>query len=188
MTPGGAAVVVVGSLNVDALIRVNAIPRPGETVLALSVEHRHGGKGGNQATAAALLGARTVMIGCVGRDEAGADALAALRAARMDVSGVLVVDGPTGTATVLIADDGENVIVVDRAANAALTADHVRAVLAGHRDAVVLISLEIPMDTASAGGRVRGAQRVHCGCECRSRAAVAHSAALVVRRPRRQRA
>jgi ribokinase len=141
-------VVVVGSLNVDALTRVAAIPRPGETVLAQSLELRHGGKGGNQASAAARLGARTIMVGCVGDDDAGVDALAALRADGVDVSGVLVGQGPTGTATVLVAADGENVIVVNPGANRALTADHVRAVLAEYPKAVVLVSLEVPIDTA----------------------------------------
>jgi ribokinase len=151
-------VVVVGSLNADVVMRVPAIPRPGETVLATSVETRDGGKGGNQACAAARLGAPTTMIGCVGADDAGKDADAGLRAAGVDVSALQVGNRRTGTATVLVADDGENVIVVDPGANALLSPEYVRDVLERFDDAVVLISLEIPPETAIAAA-VRGAER-----------------------------
>ncbi len=143
-------VVVVGSLNADVVTRVQAIPRPGETVLASSVEIRDGGKGGNQACAAARLGAATTMIGCVGADDAGKEADAGLRAAGVDVSALQVGDRRTGTATVLVADDGENAIIVDPGANALLTPEHVRDALAAFDRAVVLISLEIPAETAIA--------------------------------------
>jgi ribokinase len=146
-------VLVIGSLNIDTLVRVSALPRPGETALAQSVQLRPGGKGANQASAAALLGAETIMIGCIGADDAGRDARTALRAAGVDESGVLVGDQPTGAATVLIADDGENVIIVLRGANAELTAAHVRSAIAAHPGAVVLLSLEIPIETATAAAR-----------------------------------
>ncbi len=149
-TTTAVPVVVVGSLNADVVSRVPAIPRPGETVLASSVEIRDGGKGGNQACAASRLGAPTTMIGCVGADDAGKDAEAGLRAAGVDVSALRVGDRRTGSATVLVADDGENAIIVDPGANALLTPAHVREALAAFDQAVVLISLEIPADTATA--------------------------------------
>jgi ribokinase len=145
-----AQVVVVGSLNIDTLMRVHAIPRPGETVLASSVAKRHGGKGGNQASAAARLGARTSMIACVGPDDAGVEARDALRSAGVDVADLVSGDKPTGTALVLVDGDGENAIVVDPGANHELSPGPVGAALATHADAVVLISLEIPLHTALA--------------------------------------
>ncbi len=149
-----APVLVIGSLNIDSLVRVTELPRPGETALAQSVQLRPGGKGANQAAAAALLGAEAIMVGCVGADDGGRDARAALRAAGVDESGVLVGDQPTGAATVLIADDGENVIIVSRGANAELTAAHVRSALSAHPGAVVLLSLEIPLGTATAAAQI----------------------------------
>jgi ribokinase len=149
-----APVLVIGSLNIDSLVRVTQLPRPGETALAQSVQLRPGGKGANQAAAAALLGAEAIMIGCIGADDGGREARTALRAAGVDESGVVVTDEPTGAATVVIADDGENLIIVSRGANAELTAGHVRAAVTAHPGAVVLLSLEIPLETATAAARI----------------------------------
>jgi ribokinase len=150
--PAGAAasVVVVGSLNVDTLLRVDVLPRPGETVIARSEEIRPGGKGGNQACAAARLGARTTMIGALGSDVAGRQARDALESAGVDVAGIVTCDQPTGAAVVIVENAGENLIVVKAGANAELTADHVRERLRAHGAAVVLVSLEISVRTAMA--------------------------------------
>ncbi|WP_134768705.1 ribokinase [Nocardioides sp. 1609] len=139
-------VVVVGSLNADLLIDVERLPGAGETVTARGTSETWGGKGANQAVAAAGLGARTVMVGAVGRGDRGTGALADLARAGVDTSGVVRVARPTGTAHVLRDAAGENLIVVVPGANHALDADHVRGVLdrLDVEDAVVVASLEIP--------------------------------------------
>ena len=110
-------VVVVGSINVDLLLTVGRHPRPGETLLGGGGTQSAGGKGANQAVAAALRGTPTAMVGAVG-DDAGADvALAQLRRAGVDLADVATVPGPTGLAVVTLDDGGENTIVVVSGAN-----------------------------------------------------------------------
>lgn len=107
------SICVVGSINVDTTFGVPRIPAPGETVLASRRAVAAGGKGANQAVAAAALGSLVSFIGCVGADRDGAYALEVLRARSVDVSDVESRDdAPTGTAMVLVAPNGENVIVV----------------------------------------------------------------------------
>lgn len=106
---------VVGSLVVDRVIRVPALPSPGETVLARGERIAPGGKGANQAVAAARCGARVRMYGRTGGE--GRRVLAALEAAGVDASHVVHTDPMPGTATVLVADSGENAIAVLPAAN-----------------------------------------------------------------------
>jgi len=108
---------VVGSINLDLVARVEALPRPGETVSGATLERIPGGKGANQAVAAARLDARVRMVGCVGRDVNAGDALIGLREAGVALD-VEEVDAPTGLAIILVGDDGENVIVVVPGANA----------------------------------------------------------------------
>src|SRR3954454_18685762 len=104
-------VVVLGSLNQDLHLRLERLPGRGETVLAGDLEHRFGGKGANQAVAAALAGARTTLVGAVGDDAAGHGYLGRLGAFGVDVSLAGVVpDVPTGTAVVGTDLDGENMI------------------------------------------------------------------------------
>ncbi|MDX6407642.1 MAG: ribokinase [Gaiellaceae bacterium] len=122
-------------MNLDLVTRVRQLPRPGETLTGATLERVPGGKGANQAVAAARLGANVRMVGCVGADPNAEEALAGLRAvgAQLDVREV---DAPTGVAIILVADDGENVIVVVPGANA-----HVGGfTVAGN----VLCQLEIP--------------------------------------------
>jgi ribokinase len=128
---------VVGSINLDLVTRVERLPRPGETLSGASLERVPGGKGANQAVAAARVGASVRMVGCVGGDPNADEALAGLRAAgvRMEVREV---DAPTGVAIILVADDGENVIVVVPGANAQVGGFTV--------DGNVLCQLEIPDD------------------------------------------
>jgi ribokinase len=126
---------VVGSINLDLVTRVGRLPRPGETLSGASVERVPGGKGANQAVAAARLGASVRMVGCVGADPMAEEALAGLRAAGVELD-VHAVDAPTGVAIILVADGGENVIVVVPGANA-----HVGGFTV---DGNVLCQLEIP--------------------------------------------
>jgi ribokinase len=114
------AVAVVGSVNLDLVATVPRLPRPGETLTGAELDRVPGGKGANQAVAAARLGAETRFVGAVGRDDFGERALADLRAAGVDLSGLQVVDRPTGIALILVDEAGENQIVVVPGANHAL--------------------------------------------------------------------
>src|SRR5215213_11703573 len=97
-----STVIVVGSVNVDLSIKVQRLPSPGETVIGGTFAQAPGGKGGNQAAAAARLGARTWMIGMVGDDTLGETALADLREGGVDVSTVETCADPTGVAAILV--------------------------------------------------------------------------------------
>ncbi|PVG84076.1 ribokinase [Nocardioides gansuensis] len=137
--------VVVGSANVDLFAAVPAIPAPGETVLARGREVRAGGKGLNQAVAAARAGAATTFVAVVGRDEGAEMLLAEAAAAGVDTGLVRRADGPTGTAWIMVRPDGENAIVVDGAANATLTSLTLTERTAVSEAAVVVAQLETPL-------------------------------------------
>jgi ribokinase len=149
-------IVAAGSLNADLVSRVAHLPAPGETVPAIGFDTYCGGKGGNQACAAAKLEGRVALIGCVGDDDAGRMLTESLRAAGVDVTGVDVVSGvPTGTALVTVDAAGQNQIVVVPGANQALTPER----LARHRDllagaAVLLLQLEVPLETVRTAARM----------------------------------
>jgi ribokinase len=112
-----AELTVVGSINLDLVARVERLPRPGETLTGATLERIPGGKGANQAVAAARLGADVRLVGCVGADPVAEEALAGLREAgvRLEVGEV---DASTGIAIILVGVDGENQIVVVPGANA----------------------------------------------------------------------
>ena len=121
-------VIVVGSVNVDLVVTTEWLPGPGETVIGGRFARHHGGKGGNQAVAAARLGATTVFVGAVGGDDFGRDARAALEAEGVDVSALLSLEREaTGVALILVDETGENSIAVAGGANAALSSVQVRA-------------------------------------------------------------
>lgn len=156
-------VVVVGSTNVDLMLTVPRHPRPGETLIGGSGDLFAGGKGANQAVAAARLGARTAIVGAVGDDANAAVALSELVAAQVDLGAMQRVPGPTGLAVVTLADDGENTIIVVPGANAAVTPEAVENAAGVVRTArVCLLQVEIPLAAvvraaeiaASAGARV----------------------------------
>ena len=147
---------VIGSVNADTTLRVRALPGPGETVLATERRGSGGGKGANQAAAAAALGARVALVAAVGEDEPGQHERAALEARGIDVSRVVTVPHPTGSAVVVVADDGENLIVVHPGANAGLDAATAAAAVAALRPAVVLAQLEVPVPALLAAARARG--------------------------------
>ena len=136
---------VVGSTNLDLVARVRRLPRAGETISDATLERVPGGKGANQAVAAARLGAGVRFVGCVGRDDFAREATRGLDEAGVDVA-VRVVDSPTGVALILVDDGGENQIVVAAGANACVEPDHV------HLDEgdAVLCQLEIPVETVTA--------------------------------------
>ncbi|NNF10639.1 MAG: ribokinase [Acidimicrobiia bacterium] len=143
-----ADIVVVGSLNLDTTARVGRLPTPGETVLGTGHSTDTGGKGANQAVAAARLGRRVAMIGRVGDDDNGRRIAEVLNAEGIDVDGVTVDDtAPTGLAFITVDVDGENMIVVSPGANATLTAnDLVRSAGLIGSASVVLLQLEIPLE------------------------------------------
>jgi ribokinase len=145
-------VVVVGSVNSDYVVRIDHLPQPGETVAGGQLAVRLGGKGANQAHAAARLGASVTLIAAVGRDKAAYDERASLQLDGIDASGLVDCEGPSGVAVVLVDGDGENMIVVAPGANSMLSPGVVDARLHGLVDAqaVVLASLEVPLDAVAA--------------------------------------
>jgi ribokinase len=130
---------VVGSVNLDLVARVERLPRTGETITAASFDRVPGGKGANQAVAAARLGARVRFVGCVGRDPFADEALAHLRALDLELE-VGVTETPTGTALIVVDARGENHIVVAPGANAQLPHVATRYKARG----AALCQLEIP--------------------------------------------
>jgi ribokinase len=148
------SVTVVGSLNEDVLVAVGRLPGRGETVIGRSTALAPGGKGANQAAAAGLLGPGVHMVGRVGQDPAGDRQLAALAEVRVNVGRVLRTPGvPTGSATIPVEDGtGENLIVVVPGANGVLAAADVD-VESVRRATVVLLQLEVPLDTVVAAAR-----------------------------------
>jgi len=155
-----AAVVVVGSINADQVVTVARHPLPGETLIGTSIAILPGGKGANQAVAAAQLGASVAMVGAIGRDAHARAATTILRSSGVDLASVRELHGPTGLAVITVDDDGENTIVVIPGANARVDAGFVAgsaAVIAAA--AVLVLQGEIPAAgiTAAAGlatGRV----------------------------------
>ena len=160
-------VVVVGSVNIDLVVTVARLPSPGETVIGGRFAQYHGGKGGNQAVAAARLGVATSFVGAVGDDDFGRGARAALQAEGVDVSALLALaEAPTGVALILVDERGENSIAVAGGANGALTPAHVASAfesLAPGSGDVVLVGHEIPTAAAAMAlrlGRERAATTV----------------------------
>jgi ribokinase len=142
-------ITVVGSANIDLVARCDRLPRPGETVTDAVFERVPGGKGANQAVAAARLGARVRFVGRIGRDDL---VLRSLQRERIDTSGVVREDGESGVALILVESSGENVIVVAPGANGRLTPADVEV---GEADAV-MCQLEIAravVAAAAAGAR-----------------------------------
>lgn len=151
-------VVVVGSINTDYVVRISHLPKPGETVGGGALAIHPGGKGANQAHAAARLGADVAMIGAIGADSGGEQELAALRQDGVDTGPLLSAPGPSGIAVILVDDQGENMIAVAPGANNKLKGDVVAARLSGLLTgrSVVLASLEVPTESvAAAAGAAR---------------------------------
>lgn len=138
-------IAVVGSLNADLVVRVDRRPLPGETVLGSDLHVWPGGKGANQAVAAARMGASVAMVGMVGTDSFGDLLLNSLRQQKVDVTYVLRSEGSSGTAQIVLDGSGQNSIVVSPGANGRLTPDALKAAGAVLLDCdLVLAQLEIP--------------------------------------------
>jgi ribokinase len=139
-------VVVVGSLNIDYTLRVPRIPALGETLTARGMFSCLGGKGANQAIAAARAGAKAAMIGCVGEDESGTRYIKALKKEGIDTRGIQLSSTPTGVAFIVVDDAGENSIIVNPGANHEVTNAQVErhADLIREADAL-LLQLECPL-------------------------------------------
>jgi ribokinase len=150
-------VTVLGSMNMDIAVTVPELPGPGATVLGATARFAPGGKGANQAVAAARLGARVRMAGCAGADEFGARLLAALHAESVDTSAVRrVEDVPSGLALITVDPHGENMITVASGANGEVGETEVAAAATGPAD-VLVISAEIPVAAITAAlARARG--------------------------------
>lgn len=144
-------VCVVGSVNLDSVFTVAALPAPGETVLGSAPSAHPGGKGANQAVAAARAGADVSFVGAVGDDDAGERLRRHLQANRVGTEGLTTVPGPSGSAVITVDPAGENTIVVAPGANASLTVDAGLELIAGSD--VLLLQLEIPLATATAAAR-----------------------------------
>lgn len=142
-------IAVVGSLNVDVFLDVTALPRPNETLIGKATRQAMGGKGLNQAVACARLGAQTHMIGAVGEDALALQAIAFLTRNGVSAEHVRRLPGATtGLANILVAEDGQNMIVVTPGANGLLTPDHIDAAAEVIRTAAALIvQLETPLAT-----------------------------------------
>jgi len=146
-------IVIVGSLNADLVVRTERFPQPGETLRGDDLVTLPGGKGANQAVAAARLGGRVRMIGAVGDDSNGRMLQESLTDAGVDAESVDVrADAATGTAVILVDHNGENTIVISGGANAALAPSDVDAVDFS-RAAVLGLCLEIPIETVVAAAR-----------------------------------
>ncbi|HET7467060.1 MAG TPA: ribokinase [Candidatus Dormibacteraeota bacterium] len=156
------SVVVLGSINMDLVVRVRELPRPGDTVLGERLLTIAGGKGGNQAVAAARLGASVRMIGRVGADSFGPALIAGLQEDGVDTSGVVVDEAePSGAALIVVDASGENEITVAPGASSRVGREELERLRLSPGD-VLVMQLEIPLDAVlgaievahSAGARV----------------------------------
>jgi ribokinase len=148
--PRKPSLTVVGSINVDLVARVPRLPDAGETVTGGELTYAQGGKGANQAVAAARLGARVRMNGCVGSDQFSQFAQKLMRASGVDTTPIFNVTADTGLALITVAHDGENQIVVVPGANEHLGPEDLDV---GEHDGV-LCQLEIPIETVAEAARV----------------------------------
>ena len=142
-------ITVIGSINLDLIASVDRLPAPGETVPGSGFKTAPGGKGANQALAAARAGAPVRMVGAVGRDAFAGEALALLKHGKVDLANVAETDAPTGTALILVGDDGENMIAVVPGANAGVLPENLRRA-APEKGDIVLLQHEIPLATVEA--------------------------------------
>jgi ribokinase len=144
-------IIVVGSANTDMVVKIDQHPLPGETRLGGDFFMNAGGKGANQAVAAARLGGNVAFVAKVGNDIFGKQTLDGLTNENIDTSHVFIDDtAPSGTALIIVNAEGENSIVVAPGANAKLSVDDVSAISKLPDTAFILIQLEIPIETIAA--------------------------------------
>jgi ribokinase len=148
-------VVVVGSANTDYTVRGKHLPKPGQSVSGELFYIGQGGKGANQAVAAARLGAKVAFIACIGTDERGDDMLKQLREEGVETRFILRdAETPTGAAVIQVEESGEKQILSAKNANGKLTADYLRQVPALRDTRVIAMQLEIPLDTVLEAARI----------------------------------
>lgn len=157
-------ITVFGSINMDLVATTPRLPKPGETVAGTGFATAAGGKGANQALAARRAGAQVRMVGAVGRDEFAGPALDLLDRAGTDLSSVARVDGPTGTALILVGGDGENMIAVVPAANGTVSTEQAERAIGGMQDGdILMVQQEVPAASVKAAlqaARARGLRTV----------------------------
>jgi ribokinase len=158
---GFGRVLVCGSINVDLVVSVDRLPVEGETVAGGAFAQHGGGKGANQAVAAARFGAATTLLGAVGDDDHGSEALAQLRAEGVDVDAVATVGAPTGVAAIVVDAEGHNQIAVASGANALVDAALVGARIPALAYDVLLVNHEL--GDAANGAAVEHARGVGGG-------------------------
>lgn len=143
---------IVGSINTDLVINAPYMPKRGETLTGNGFFSGHGGKGANQAVAAARLGGKVVMCGCVGNDSFGKEAISALCNDKVDISHVRIVDGVASGTAVIVVIEGDNRIILDKGANACLTEQDIDEALAGAKAGdIYLTQLENPINVIGYG-------------------------------------
>jgi ribokinase len=160
MTQASPHIVVVGSLNMDLIAKVSRLPVPGETVLGTELYSAPGGKGANQAVAAARLGAKVQMIACIGADPYGGELKANLSSEGIDVSTIRTVEAGTGVALICVDDHGQNQVAVIPGANGYLTAEMIDG--SGWTSRTwVLAQLEVPAEAVHAAFKLAYAHGAH---------------------------
>ncbi|MHB1234261.1 MAG: ribokinase, partial [Microbacteriaceae bacterium] len=159
-TSNQAGVTMVGSANMDLVFSVERIPRPGETLLATSVARYPGGKGLNQAVAAARSGASTTFVGALGADDTGRELAATLQECGIDGALVRSSTEPTGQAFIVVDQQAENTIIVASGANATLTELTSAELAAIASSKVLLMQLELPMTLIEQAAAAARAARV----------------------------
>ncbi len=150
-------VLVIGSLNADLVVRAPHFPQPGETISGDDLNIIPGGKGANQAVAAARLGASVAMVGRVGKDSFGPFLLENLKSDSVDITNILIDDSATGTAIIVVDASGQNSIVLSAGANGKVTPKDIDAVNIEAK--ILLLQLEIPLETvihAAKWGKQKG--------------------------------
>lgn len=154
-----AEILIVGSLNMDFIVKVGSLPRGGETITGWGFTNLPGGKGANQACAVGRLDGVGRMVGCIGRDVHGEELLASLRAAGIHTNGVRATSAEaTGSALITVERSGQNQIIVAAGANQCLEPGEVRQAIATARPAFLLLQLEVPLATVEAAARQAKAQ------------------------------
>src|SRR5262249_17234164 len=148
MTVEARQVLVIGSLNMDLVARCDQLPQAGQTIFGSDFFTAAGGKGANQAVAAAKLGARVTMAGCVGRDQLRRPLVAGLSEIGVRTDTIIPADQPTGTALITVDAQGANTIVVISGANMACDTTLVERALTGMAEpGILLLQHEIPTET-----------------------------------------
>lgn len=163
-----ARIVIVGSINMDLVVQVPRLPKPGETLSGSAFRTLPGGKGANQAVAVARLGGRATMIGCVGDDVFGAHLRQGLRGEGVDIRHVTVIPkSSSGVAVIGVEASGQNSIAIASGANERLRPADLRrlASVIASADAL-LLQLEIPLDTAAAALRIARRHHVPTVLDC----------------------